>query len=427
MKLLRIAAVARKESMHIARDPRTLAILVVLPIVLLLLFGYAIDLDVNEVRFGVYDEDRSPESRRTLEIFEQSGYFTPVFSADSAAAGHELLDREQIDAFIHIREGFSRALLRGENARLGVHIDGANPQIGANVYGLVEATTAAVARELGSSGATGAVDSEGVQPQSEARQGGVPGGAGRRPEGPGAAAPERDGIQSTPGAANPAEPGRLLRSRVWYNPQLESAQFLVPGLIAMILVITAVVSTAVGVSRERESGSMEQLRVSPLAPLEFILGKSVPYAVISALVAALVIVLGIQLFGVHVAGSLLALAAATLLFLIACLGLGLLISTVARTQQVAFVMSVLITFLPTFLLSGFVFPIRNMPLPIQNVSRIVPARYYLESLRRIMLKGGSFDLAAEELLFLAAFALITGFLALVRLRRIVNTESGRRA
>ena len=406
MKLLRIAAVARKEGMHIVRDPRTLAILVLLPVVLLLLFGYAIDLDVTEVRLGIYDEDRSPESRRTIEVFEQSGYFTRTVTAESAGAGRDLLDREQIDAFIHIPPGYAREVLRDDSspaARIGVQIDGSNPQIGANVFGLVEATVAAVGRELGRSSASG---SAGAEQQTETGAGQVSGRGG-----------------SSAGGA----PGSALRSRVWYNPELESAQFLVPGLIAMILVITAVVSTAVGVSRERESGSMEQLRVSPLSPLEFILGKSAPYAVISAIVAALVIVLGIRLFGVHVAGSIIALSAATLLFLIACLGLGLLLSTIARTQQVAFVLSVLITFLPTFLLSGFVFPIRNMPLPIQNVSRIVPARYYLESLRRIMLKGGSFDLVAEELFFLVAFALLTGALALFRLRRIVNTVGGRRA
>ncbi|AFG37088.1 ABC transporter permease [Spirochaeta africana] len=380
MKIQRIRGLARKEQMHIFRDPKTLGILVLLPVVLLLLFGYAIDLDVTEVRFGVYDEDRSPESRRTLEIFEQSGYFRRSMTVAAADDGGALLDQEEIDLFIHIPRGYARALLRGEGARFGVQIDGANPQVGANVYGLIEAAVAAVSGTLGRELGNRALISA------------------------------------------PSVPA--LRSRIWFNPQLESAQFLVPGLIAMILVITAVVSTAVGVSRERERGSMEQLRVSPLTPLEFILGKSAPYAFISTLIAVLIILLGISLFGVQISGSLFALTLVTVFFLVACLGLGLLISTVARTQQVAFVLAVLITFLPTFLLSGFVFPIRNMPLPIQNVSRIVPARYYLESLRRIMLKGGGITLVAEELLFLLGFACLTSAIALVRLRRIVNRETG---
>lgn len=368
MKLLRIAAVARKESMHILRDWRTLGILVMLPLILLLLFGYAIDLDVTDIRLAVHDADRSPESRRTVEQFENSGYFTLTARIDSPDEAQQLLDSEQIDAFLGIPTDFSRSILRGETAHVHASIDGANPQIGANIVGLIEATTA----DLHVAG------------------------------------------------------GSPVRSRIWYNPALESAHFLVPGLIAMILVITAVVSTAVGVSRERESGSMEQLRVSPLRPMEFILGKCAPYALVSALVAALVIVLGTQLFGVPVAGSLLALGVSTVLFLVACLGLGLLIASIAKTQQVAFMMAVLVTFLPTFLLSGFVFPIRNMPVPIQNVSRIVPARYYLEALRRILLKGGSFEIVTTELTLLIAFAFLTGALALYRLRRIVGTVPGRR-
>ncbi len=365
MTLLRVQAVARKETLHILRDWRTLGILVVLPVALLLLFGYAIDLDVTDVRIGVFDDDRSPESRQAIAVMENTGYFHVVSVLESSLHGRYLLDSEQIDVAVHVPRGYARALLRGEDARIGVYVDGTNPQIGSNIVGLVEGTVGAIAR-------------------------------------------------------GPVSP---VRTRIWYNPQLESAQILIPGLIAIILVITAVVSTAVGVAREREQGSMEQLSVSPLRPLELVIGKTAPYAVISALVSLLVFVLGVVFFGVRSAGSPAALMGATALFLLACLGLGVLISTIARTQQVAFIIAVLITFLPTFLLSGFVFPVRNMPLPIRNASRVFPGRYFLEALRSIMLKGGGIELVTEELAALAIFTVVTGSIAVVRVRRIVGAAS----
>lgn len=382
MTLLRIRAVARKETLHILRDWRTLGILVVLPVALLLFFGFAIDLDVNDIRVGVYDEDRSPESRRAATVLRNTGYFRVVATPGHPREGQYLLDSEQIDLFIHLPRGYARALLRGENARIGVQVDGTNPQIGSSVVGLMEATVGAIGRDVvGPGGAIG------------------------------------------PGGGHDQAGAAPVRTRIWYNPQLESAQILIPGLIAIILVITAVVSTAVGIAREREEGSMEQLSVSPLRPAELVIGKTVPYAVISALVSVLVIVLGVTFFGVRSAGSLGALTVATAFFLLACLGLGVLISTIARTQQVAFIIAVLVTFLPTFLLSGFVFPVRNMPLPIRNASRIFPGRYFLEALRSIMLKGGGFEVVTGELAALAIFTAVTGFIAVLRVRRIVGGPS----
>jgi ABC-2 type transport system permease protein len=378
MTLLCIRAMARKETLHILRDWRTLGILVVLPVALLLFFGYAIDLDVTDVRIGVYDEDRSPESRRAITVLENSGYFRVISVVEDPRDGRRLLDSEQIDLFLHLPRGYARTLLRGEDARIGIQVDGTNPQIGSSVVGLVEATLGAIGRD----------GDRGIDHNAA--------GTGRS-------------VGSSP-----------VRTRIWYNPQLESAQILIPGLIAIILVITAVVSTAVGIAREREEGSMEQLSVSPLRPAELVIGKTVPYAVISALVSILVIALGVTFFGVRSAGSMAALTAATALFLLACLGLGVLISTVARTQQVAFIIAVLVTFLPTFLLSGFVFPVRNMPLPIRNASRIFPGRYFLEALRSIMLKGGGFEVVTEELAALAIFTVVTGSIAVLRVRRIVG-------
>jgi ABC-2 type transport system permease protein len=208
--------------------------------------------------------------------------------------------------------------------------------------------------------------------------------------------------------------------RVWYNPELKSAKFLVPGLIAFILMVTAVISTALAVVREREMGTIEQIMVSPIKPLELILGKTIPYTVISLIATVMILVLGYILFGVSMKGSVFLLALVTVVFLIGALGMGLLISTIAETQQVAFMIAVLATMLPTFILSGFVFPIRNMPWIIQAVTYFIPARYFLVALRAIVLKGVGISAFWEELLFMTAFAVIVLAISSVRLKKIIS-------
>jgi len=365
MNRRRIWAIAHKEVLHILRDPRTLAILVVVPLLLLVLFGYAIDLDVDEVRLVVTDYDRSPESRSVVSVLERTGYFTVTAEIDEHRTADEALHRKRADAIIQFDPGFAAAVLRGEQAPVQVVLDGADPLAGAASLGLIEASLQAAAEQL---------------------------------------------------AETPTRPPLQLVARALYNPQLDSSLFLVPGLMAMILVITAVVSIALAVVREKETGTIEQIAVSPLAAGELIIGKCLPYAGVSLAVAGLILALGYLLFGIGIAGSPVALAAATLAFLFACLGLGLLVSTIARTQQVAFMLAVLTTYLPSFLLSGFVFPIRNMPVPIQIVTHLVPARYYLEAVRRVMIKGTGFEAVAIQVAVLVLFAAVTIGTAALRLR-----------
>jgi ABC-2 type transport system permease protein len=206
------------------------------------------------------------------------------------------------------------------------------------------------------------------------------------------------------------------RPRVWFNPELESNLFLIPGLVAFILVVTAVVSTALSVVREKELGTMEQIAASPLRPIDLILGKVLPYMVISAFIAASIFVASYVFFDVEIEGNLLWLAGVTLLFLFACLGLGILISSIAETQQVAFLIAILSTFLTSFILSGFVFPIENMPVPIQVFTYLVPARYYLTALRAIMMKGAGISVFWREVAFLFVFAAVTVGSGVFRLR-----------
>jgi len=215
----------------------------------------------------------------------------------------------------------------------------------------------------------------------------------------------------------PVVPMVTVVPRVWYNPELRSALFLVPGLIAYIAMITAVVSTALSVVREKERGTMEQVRMSPIGPWPYVVGKSLPYFTISLISAFLVIGASMALFGLPMRGSWLTLLLAISLFLVGALGLGLLVSTLADSQQVAFQVALLISFLPTLMLSGFIFPISSMPSAVQVITRVVPARYFLTALRGIVLKGSSIDVVWRDLMALAIFAVAVLALASVRLRR----------
>jgi ABC-2 type transport system permease protein len=208
-----------------------------------------------------------------------------------------------------------------------------------------------------------------------------------------------------------------VESRIWYNPQLRSALFLVPGLIAYIAMITAVISTALSIVREKERGTIEQIRMAPLDALSFIVGKSLPYLVISLVAELAIIVLAMLLFGLPMRGSWLMLLAALSLFLVGALGLGLLISSIAETQQVAFQLALLSSFLPTLMLSGFIFPIASMPTVLRAITYVVPARYFLVALRGIVLKGVGLSVVWVDFLALAVYGAVVLTLASIRLRR----------
>jgi len=212
-------------------------------------------------------------------------------------------------------------------------------------------------------------------------------------------------------------------TRVWYNPELRSANFLVPGLMAFILMVIIVISTAFSVVREKERGTMEQIAVSPLQPFELIAGKTIPYVLISLVSSHLVLLLGNVLFGVSVRGSYVLLLLTMTIFLVGGLGQGLFISTITRTQQVAFQLAILSTFLPTFILSGFIFPVRNMPPLVQAITTMIPARFFLSALRGIVLKGAGLRAIWGDLLYLAGFAALTLGVSTLRMRASA-TEGG---
>jgi ABC-2 type transport system permease protein len=364
----RALAVYRKELRQISRDRRTLTIVLVIPAFFLLLYGYALNFDIRHIALAVEDRDGTAQSRALVSAFINSGYFDFVGVVYSPRGAERLLDLDVARAVLVVPEGFARDLSSGGAAVVQVIVSGDN----ANTATTVSGYATSIVR--------------------------------------GAAA------QFAPGSVTLA-PAISVEPRIWYNPELRSTLFLVPGLIAYIAMITAVASTALSIVREKEVGTMEQVRMAPIGTFSFIVGKTIPYFLISLASAALIILASIALFGLPMRGSWLALLVALSLFLVGAVATGLLISTVADTQQVAFQMALLISFLPTIMLSGFIFPISSMPRALQIVTNVVPARYFLVALRGIVLKGAPLAHLLVPLAALSAYAAAMLALASIRLAR----------
>jgi ABC-2 type transport system permease protein len=346
-----------------------------LPAFMLVVFGYAVDFDVEDAALGVLDRDRSVDSRELVTAFVNTGRF--VVAAELADDGEiePALETGRVRTVLVIPEGYGEALAAGRDAPVQILLDGTDSNTAATLLGYAQ----------------GVVSAEN---------------AGRL-----RATLRREGLEAALAAAIDVRP------RVWYNPELESSYFLVPGLIGFILMLTAVLSTALSLVREVERGTFEQLRVAPLHPLQILLGKTLPYLAVSLLAMALILVAARLLFGVEVRGSYLDLFLVTVLYLAGGLGWGLLISTLADSQAIAFQVGVTTALLPTLLLSGFIFPIHNMPEPLQILTYAVPARYYLVALRGIVLKGAGLTPYWPELASLAGYTVAVLTLASVRFAR----------
>ncbi len=360
----RTLAVAMKEFMQLRRDWRTALALLGMPTVLLLIYGFALSFDVRHVRLAVVDLDGSRAAREVERAFVRSGFFDLVHRGADSRAIDPLLDSGRAQAALVVPGGFASALAAGRPGSLQFVLDGSDSQMATTVLAYARQIAAAVA------------------PAGEV-------------------AP----------AVAPATP------LVWFNPDLASSRFLVPGLVAFILMVTTVIASALAVVREKERGSWESLRATPLVALELLAGKTLPYLVLAAAAAAGSLALAWALFGVPLRGSLLWLALVTLLFLLGGLGWGVFISSIADSQQVAFQAALFSTMLPTLLLSGFIFPISSMPAAIQAITHIVPARYYLAALRGIVLKGTGPEVWGMEMLALGVFAAAVLGVAAVRTMR----------
>jgi ABC-2 type transport system permease protein len=370
----RIKPIVKKEIRQVIRDKRTLILLLAIPAFMLVLYGYALNFDVKHIPLALLDEDRSPQSRELAGNFLRNEYFDLILNPGSRGETDALLERGSVRAVLIIPRGFADDLQAGRPTAVQTLIDGADARAASTALGYINGAVQNFSTKI----ALASLDARG--------------GAG---------------------SVLPLE----ARPRIWYNQELKSAKFLIPGLIAFILMVIVVISTALSVVREKERGTMEQILVSPIRPGELIVGKTIPYVFISLLSTAAVLGLGRILFGVAVRGSGVWLFLVVLVFLIGGLSLGLLLSTLAETQQVAFMLAVVTTLLPTFILSGFVFPIRNMPVVVQAITYLFPARYFLSALRSIMLKGSGLGAFGPELLALLIFAVVVTTAAALRFRR----------
>ncbi len=369
--LNRTLAVLRKEFIQIRRDPRTLAVMILIPMVQLMLLGYAATTDVDHIATVVLDRDDTPESRELIETYRASGYFDIEFYVDREAEMAKLIDGGQAKAGIVIPAGYAADLARDHRAQIGVIIDGSDPNV---------ATTAL-------SAATSVGQAKGVEIVQEVMH------------------------------IDPEEqPGIEVRPRVWYNPELSSANFMIPGLIGTIMQLLTTFLTAMAIARERERGTLEQLIVTPLRSIELIIGKLVPYAIIAFIDTLEILALGVWWFGVPIRGSLLLLLVLSGLGLMTSLGLGLFISTVSSTQQEAMLLSYFIM-LPSIFLSGFMFPRAAMPRALQLLSYGVPLTYFLIIVRGVILKGVGLQLLVSEVIAMTIFGVVILTLAALRFQK----------
>ncbi len=359
----RLLPIIRKEFIHIIRDPRTLGVMFIQPLLQLILLGYAATSDVRNTPMAVQDQSRTPQSRHLVEAFTQSGQFAV---ARMVSSEHEL-------AAI-IPPAYAADLNGGRGAQVAFVLDGSDPTVAASA--------------LSSAQLIGQVEATNIQQQMLARRG------------------------TSVALAPPVD----VRPRVWYNPDMASAVFMVPALIGLILQMQATLLTASAIVRERERGTIEQLIVTPIRPLELILGKILPYALVALLITIEILVIGTLLFGVAIKGSILLLLGIACLFLISSLSLGLLISTVAQTQQEAFLLTFL-TILPSVFLSGFIYPIAALPRVLQVISGLVPLSYFLVVVRGIVIKGVGVPALGSQIAALTLFGAVLIVLAATRFRK----------
>ncbi|MBP7864806.1 MAG: ABC transporter permease [Acidobacteria bacterium] len=372
----RIRHMIRKEFIQVLRDPRTRGVIFVLPIVQLLVFSYAVNTDVTHIALAVRDADGTAASRALVTRFTGSGYFDRVFDAADERDIQHAMDHGWVQATLDIPRGFGAELEGGRTAEVQFLLDGSD----SNTSGIIQQYAI---------GILGVYNSEQLKLRIRRLTGEAPAG------------------------------GVELRARAFFNENLDSRNFFIPGVIALMITLVTLILTSLAVVREKEAGTMEQLMVTPIRPKEIIIGKTVPFAVIGFVDIILVTVVGVAWFGVPIRGNLLLLAGATVIYLLSTLGIGLFISTISGTQQQA-LMSTFFFFLPAIMLSGFMFPIANMPEAVQWITYANPMRYYLVIVRFIFLKGVGADLLWPYIAVLAGMGFATLGAAVLRFRKTLQ-------
>jgi ABC-2 type transport system permease protein len=373
----RLAAIIRKEFIQIKRDKASLGIIIMMPLLMMFLFGYAVTTNVDHISVAVLDQDKSAASRELIDKFRESTYFDFNYYVYSQKEISNLIDSGRVKGGFVIPANYSRDLKRSGSPQVQFVVDGSDPTVARTAMN----TATILAQRQSMDIRVRYLEQRGVS------------------------------LDSVPGID--------FRPQVWFNPELDSIKFNIPGLIGLVLQNITVLLTAFALVRERERGTMEQLIVTPIKPRELIIGKLIPYVVIAFVDVIIVLSIGVYWFNVPVKGSMLSLMLQSLVFLLVALGLGILISTVARTQLQAMQMTVLLI-LPSVLLSGFIFPREAMPLPIQLLGNLIPLTYFLEILRGVILKGVGLEYLWKNLVTL--FVIGTATLAVASLRFKKNLD-----
>jgi ABC-2 type transport system permease protein len=370
MSIVRMLTIARKELIHILRDRRTLAVVFLIPIIQLFLLGYAATTDIEQLRTAVLDADRSRQSRALVEAYRSSNYFDLSY-VESEEEMKRQVDRGDARAGLIIPANYGADIVAGRTAEVLFVIDGSDPSVANTVF--------AASQQVGQQQSMRIIE-------------------------------RRTGVSAEDLMAVDVRP------RVWYNPEMKSADFMIPGVIAMILFSITMLLTAMAIVREREQGTIEQLIVTPIRPLELIGGKVAPYVLLAFFNVLEVLAIGVLWFGIPIRGSLSLLLLLSALFLMTSLGIGIFFSSVANTQQEAMLL-VFLTMLPAIFLAGFFFPIEAMPRPLQIISHAVPLRYMLVIVRGILLKGVGIEILAEQVAALAFFGMIIMIVAATRFKK----------
>ncbi|SJZ62545.1 ABC-2 type transport system permease protein [Trichlorobacter thiogenes] len=374
--LRRITAVGRKEFLHVLRDPRSLALGILMPLIMLFLFGYALTLDVDRVPLAVWDQSNTAQSRELISRFEGSRYFSLRLHAASYQQLEQAVDRRDALIALVIPADFAGRLDAGTQPVLQLILDGSDPNTATIAQGYAEAIVLTWSRQISLAALQRRFPQRATQPI-------------------------------------PLE----IRPRVWFNSDLVSRNFIFPGLIPVIMMIVAALLTSLSMAREWETGTMEQIVTMPVRKWELIIGKLAPYFCIGVVDLLLSVGVGYYVFSVPLKGSLLLLSGLSLLFLVGALAVGMLISIIAKSQLLASQLALLVTVLPAFLLSGFIFPLENMPAPIQAVSHIVVARYFVTILRGIYLKDVGMETLWPQALFLVGFAALILSVAVLKFKK----------
>ena len=371
--LRRISAIVKKEVRQLKRDIRLLFVMFFFPVFLLMIFGYAINFDVKHIKLAILDNDKSIMSRDFINSLLNSEYFDLVNYIEGYSEVDSYLDEKIAHCVVVIPNDFSKKIYSGQVVQIQYLIDGVDANTAAIIRNYVTLATLLYNKNILSMMLTG----QGI-------------------------------YVSTPVSLEP---------QFWFNPDLNTTKFLIPGLIAVILIVTAVITVALSFVREKERGTMEQLNVSSLSSIELILGKTFPFVIIALINAGFILLAGYILFGVEVKGSLILLFITTLVFISASTSIGIFVSVIADSQQFAFSLATFLSLLPSVILSGFIFPIDSMPIIIQIITNVTPAKFFIEILRAIVLRGVGLTAFWEEVIYLIIYTII-----LMSLSTLINKK-----